>query len=69
MTDLPGLVLIESDAALRAFITRARAEPVVAVDTEAASFHRYVDRVYLVQVSIREATAPAVSGRAAMSAI
>lgn len=57
MTDLPGLVLIESDAALRAFITRARAEPVVAVDTEAASFHRYVDRVYLVQVSIREATA------------
>jgi len=29
----------------------------VAVDTEAASFHRFVDRVYLVQLSTRRATA------------
>jgi len=57
VTQLPGVVLIESESALHAFVTRARAEAVVAVDTEAASFHRYVDRVYLVQVSIREATA------------
>jgi ribonuclease D len=29
----------------------------VAVDTEAASFHRYRDRIYLIQLSSREATA------------
>jgi ribonuclease D len=28
-----------------------RAEPVVGIDTEAASFHRYHDRIYLVQLS------------------
>ncbi len=32
-------------------------EPLVAVDTEAASFHRYVDRIYLIQVSTRRETA------------
>ena len=32
-------------------------EPLLAVDTEAASFHRYEDRVYLLQISSRERTA------------
>ena len=27
------------------------------MDTEAASFHRYIDRTYLLQVSTRELTA------------
>ena len=31
-------------------------EPLLAVDTEAASFHRYLDRVYLVQLSSRSGT-------------
>jgi ribonuclease D len=31
--------------------------PLVAVDTEAASFHRYRDRIYLIQVSTRDRTA------------
>src|SRR5690606_13418121 len=31
--------------------------PLVALDTEAASFHRFHDRVYLVQLSTREITA------------
>ena len=31
--------------------------PLLAVDTEAASFHRYRDRIYLVQLSTREVTA------------
>ena len=31
-------------------------EPVLAVDTEAASFHRYLNRIYLVQVSTRTTT-------------
>ncbi len=32
-------------------------EPVLAVDTEAASFHRHIDRIYLIQVSTRTRTA------------
>jgi ribonuclease D len=35
----------------------AKDEPLVAVDTEAASFHRYIDRTYLLQVSTRTLTA------------
>ena len=31
--------------------------PLLAVDTEAASFHRYTDRVYLLQISSRDETA------------
>jgi ribonuclease D len=38
-------------------IAAARREPRIAVDTEAASFHRYRDRIYLVQVSTRDRTA------------
>jgi ribonuclease D len=40
----------ESDE-LRQVISAFRREPVVAVDTEAASFHKYRDRIYLVQLS------------------
>ena len=38
---------VETAAALAEVIAAARAEPLVAADTEAASFHRYRDRVYL----------------------
>jgi ribonuclease D len=48
---------LDSATALTEFLSAAGAEPLVAVDTEAASFHRYVDRVYLVQLSTRQATA------------
>ena len=34
-----------------------RREPRIAVDTEAASFHRYRDRIYLIQVSTADRTA------------
>jgi ribonuclease D len=36
---------------------RVSGEPLLAVDTEAASFHRYVDRIYLIQLSTRRETA------------
>ena len=36
---------------------RVAREPLVAVDTEAASFHRFVDRIYLIQLSSRRETA------------
>ena len=48
---------VRSDAELAAVVAELRAGPLVAVDTEAASFHKYVDRVYLVQLSSRARTA------------
>jgi ribonuclease D len=38
-------------------VSRFSKEPLVAVDTEAASFHRFLDRVYLLQLSSRTETA------------
>jgi ribonuclease D len=49
--------LIESPSELEALFERLRHVPLLALDTEAASFHRYTDRVYLLQVSSRRETA------------
>jgi ribonuclease D len=49
--------LIETEVALAELAGRLRGEPLLAVDTEAASFHRYLDRVYLLQISSRSETA------------
>src|SRR6476469_4567690 len=49
--------LIQSQPELEALFERLRREPLLAVDTEAASFHRFTDRVYLLQVSARQETA------------
>jgi ribonuclease D len=49
--------LIEEPGTLATLAERLRAEPRIALDTEAASFHRYVDRVYLVQLSSNAETA------------
>ncbi len=53
----PGVEFIADQPAFDAFIGALAREPLVAVDTEAASFHRYEDRVYLLQVSTRDRTA------------
>lgn len=50
-------LLLESQPAFDRFIAGLRGTPLLAVDTEAASFHRYNDRIYLIQVSSRDATA------------
>jgi ribonuclease D len=42
---------VDSAAALAAVMAALRREPRVAVDTEAASFHRYHDRIFLVQLA------------------
>ena len=42
---------------LAELLAAVRRAPRVAVDTEAASFHRYRDRIYLVQVSTADRTA------------
>jgi ribonuclease D len=49
--------LIQSQDELESLFERLRAEPLLAVDTEAASFHRFRDRVYLLQLSSRQETA------------
>jgi ribonuclease D len=52
-----GVPLIESQTDLEALFARLRSAPLLAVDTEAASFHRFIDRVYLLQISSRDETA------------
>jgi ribonuclease D len=42
---------------LAELIAAVRREPRIAVDTEAASFHRYRDRIYLIQISTANRTA------------
>ena len=49
--------LVRSQPELEALFARFRGAPLLAVDTEAASFHRFTDRVYLLQVSSRDETA------------
>lgn len=48
---------IDTQAAFETLLAELGREPLLAVDTEAASFHRYHDRVYLVQLSSRTRTA------------
>jgi ribonuclease D len=53
----PRVRLIQSQAELERLFERFKSEPLLAVDTEAASFHRFHDRVYLLQLSSRQETA------------
>jgi ribonuclease D len=53
----PPVRLIESQAELEHLFQRLKGEPLLAVDTEAASFHRFHDRIYLLQLSSRHETA------------
>jgi ribonuclease D len=48
---------VTTPQALSELIGAVRREPRVAVDTEAASFHRYRDRIYLLQLSTERETA------------
>ena len=50
-------VLLGDDDALEAFAGHLQGQLRVALDTEAASFHRYVDRIYLIQMSTESRTA------------
>ncbi|HJS48420.1 MAG TPA: HRDC domain-containing protein [Gemmatimonadales bacterium] len=52
-----GIRLIRDRKALERLLGEWAGEPLLAVDTEAASFHRYHDRVYLIQLSTRGETA------------
>jgi ribonuclease D len=45
---------IETPDALEAAVRRLSGQPLLGVDTEAAGFHRYLDRISLVQISSRD---------------
>lgn len=49
--------MVSTGPELNTLLETIRGEPLVAVDTEAASFHRHIDRIYLIQVSSRATTA------------
>jgi ribonuclease D len=48
---------IDTAAGADGFFAAVEKAPTVAVDTEGASFHRFVDRIYLLQMSTRDVTA------------
>jgi ribonuclease D len=48
---------LDTPAAVDEFLTSIAATPIVALDTEGASFHRFVDRIYLLQLSTRDRSA------------
>ncbi len=50
-------VYLDSPEATGRFIASLTGVREIAADTEGASFHRFVDRIYLLQLSTREATA------------
>lgn len=52
-----GLELIDNPKAARSALDALAGVRELAVDTEGASFHRFVDRVYLLQLSTRQASA------------
>jgi ribonuclease D len=50
----PAAAYLDTDAAVREWLASVRKAPVLALDTEGASFHRFVDRIYLLQLSTRD---------------
>lgn len=47
----PSAVYLDTDAAVTDWLTAARGARRLALDTEGASFHRFIDRIYLLQLS------------------
>ena len=48
---------LQTPAEARSFLQSIGSAGQIAIDTEGASFHRFVDRIYLIQLSTREETA------------
>ena len=48
---------LDSPEEVERFLARIRGVRELALDTEGASFHRFVDRIYLLQLSTRSDTA------------
>lgn len=50
-------IYLDTASVVDTFLTSIAESPILALDTEGASFHRFVDRIYLLQLSTRERTA------------
>ena len=50
-------IYLDTSSTVDAFLASIAETPILALDTEGASFHRFVDRIYLLQLSTREQTA------------
>jgi ribonuclease D len=48
---------LDTSSTVDSFLATIANAPILALDTEGASFHRFVDRIYLLQLSTREQTA------------
>ncbi len=53
-TTTPSATYLDTDAAVQRWLDSIRASAILALDTEGASFHRFVDRIYLLQLSTRD---------------
>ena len=53
-TPAPSATYLDSSSAVEQWLSGIRTTGILALDTEGASFHRYVDRIYLIQLSTRE---------------
>ena len=47
-------IYLDTPATVDAFLASIAKTPILALDTEGASFHRFVDRIYVLQLSTRE---------------
>jgi len=54
---VPAVRYLDTDDAAGTFLAGIRGTPLLALDTEGASFHRFIDRIYLLQLSTRDAHA------------
>ena len=50
----PGAAYLDTDVEVSRFLHAITAARELAIDTEGASFHRFVDRIYLIQLSTRD---------------
>jgi ribonuclease D len=50
-------IYLDTASTVDAFFAGVASTPILALDTEGASFHRFVDRIYLLQLSTRDKTA------------
>src|SRR5215212_7199617 len=57
ISDSQGLLYIDKQQAADDFLADISDVREIAVDTEGASFHRFIDRIYLLQITTRERSA------------
>ena len=50
----PTATYLDTDAAVERWLASIRKSAILALDTEGASFHRFIDRIYLLQLSTRD---------------